>query len=95
MIKFCAQVNNWEIIELAIQSDHVQLILRTNPSDAPSEVMHLLKGGTFRKLRELFPDLEENVWSKSFWADGYYADTIGTRDLHQVTSYVRKQQQPN
>src|SRR6516225_7307913 len=71
MIKFCAQVNNWEIIELAIQPDHVHLLLQTNSSDSPAEVMQLLKGGTSRKLRELFPDLEENIWSKSFWADGY------------------------
>jgi putative transposase len=95
MIKFCAQVNNWQVVELAIQPDHVHLIVQTNSSDSPSEVMQLIKGGTSRKLRELFPDLEENIWSKSFWADGYYAGTIGTRDLHQVTSYVRKQQQPN
>lgn len=40
----------------------------------------------------MFPDLEENIWSKSFWADGYYAGTVGTRKLSAVRKDVKDQQ---
>ena len=91
MIKFCAQVNNWEIVELNIQPDHVHLLIQTNADDSPSEIMQLIKGGTSRKLRELFPELEESIWSRGFWADGYYGGSVGKRDLETVKAYVKNQ----
>lgn len=91
MIKFCAQVNNWQIVELNIQPDHVHLLIQTKGDDSPSEVMQLIKGGTSRKLRELFPNLEESIWSKGFWADGYYGGSVGKRDLQTVKAYIKNQ----
>lgn len=91
MIKFCAQVNDWKIVELSIQPDHVHLLIQTRGDDSPSEVMQAIKGGTSRKIRELFPNLEESIWSKGFWADGYYGGSVGTRDLETVKAYVKNQ----
>lgn len=91
MIRFCAQVNNWKVIEINIQADHVHLVLQGNADDSPAEIMRFIKGGTSKKLRELFPELVESVWSKSFWADGYYAGTVGTRNLAEVRKYVKEQ----
>ena len=91
MIKFCAQVNDWEILELNVQPDHVHLLIQTKPEDSPADVMQLVKGGTSKKLREMFPNLIETIWTKSFWADGYYAGTVGQRSLTKVKDYVKNQ----
>ena len=91
MIKFCAQVNDWEIMELDIQPDHVHLLVQTNSTDSPASIMQRLKGGTSKKLRELFPDSTEAIWLKSFWAGGYFAETIGRKNLKATTDYIRKQ----
>ncbi|MBI4038339.1 IS200/IS605 family transposase [Candidatus Daviesbacteria bacterium] len=91
MIKFCAQVNEWKILELNIQPDHVHLLIQTKGNDCPSEIMQLIKGGTSKKLREMYPGLVENTFAKSFWADEYYCGTVGKRDLEQVSKYVRDQ----
>ncbi|PIS09215.1 IS200/IS605 family transposase, partial [Candidatus Beckwithbacteria bacterium CG10_big_fil_rev_8_21_14_0_10_34_10] len=77
MIKFCAQVNDWKVMELDIQPDHVHLLLQANAVDSPSSIMKRIKGGTSKKLREYFPGLTETIWMKSFWAGGYFAETVG------------------
>ena len=91
MIRFCAQVNEFEIVELNIQPDHVHLVLSAKPAYSPSEVMQLIKGGTSKKLRDFYPKAIETIWAKNFWADGYFVGTIGQRNLDDVIKYVRNQ----
>jgi len=91
MIRFCAQINNFEIVELNIQPDHVHLLLGAEPTYSPSKIMQLIKGGTSKKLRELFPALEEAVWADNFWSEGYFVGTVGHRNLSSVIKYVQDQ----
>jgi len=71
--------------------DHVHLIIQTNPSDSVAEVVQKLKGGTSRVIRKEFPELEEFLWGDSFWADGYFAETVGSVDEDVVRRYIRQQ----
>lgn len=91
MIKFCAQVNEWKILELSVQPDHVHLLMQARSDDSPSSIMQLIKGGTSKKLREMYPGSVESVFAHHFWADGFYAGTVGTRDLQRVVKYVKNQ----
>jgi len=91
MIRFCAQVNRFDIQELNIQPDHVHVVLTANPSYSPAQIMQLMKGGTSNKLRKLFPELIETIWSTSFWSEGYFVGTVGNRDLATILEYVRNQ----
>ena len=69
------------------------MIIQMNPSDSVSEVVQILKGGTSRVVRQEFPDLEEFLWGDSFWADGYFAETIGNVDEEIIRKYIRDQQE--
>ena len=69
------------------------MIIQMNPSDSVSEVVQILKGGTSRVIRQEFPDLEEFLWGDSFWADGYFAETIGNVDEEIIRKYIRNQQE--
>jgi putative transposase len=93
MIKFCAQVNEFEIEELAIIPDHVYLVLAAKPRYSSAKIMNLVKGGTSKKLREMFPDMDETIWSGSFWADGYFVSTLGEVNMDEVKKYVKQHQQ--
>jgi putative transposase len=84
-------MNRWWISELSIQVDHVHLIMQTNPSNSVAEVVQRLKGGTSRVIRKEFPELEEFLWGDSFWADGYFAETVGSVDEEVVRRYIRQQ----
>ncbi len=91
MIKFCCQINEWKVLELAVCPDHVHVFIQTWPIDSPSEVMQKMKGGTAKKIRELYPELEEVYWGASFWADGYMVKSVGDYHASVVTEYIKKQ----
>ena len=91
MIRFAAQIHDWEIFELAVQKDHVHLYIGAGPKWAPSEMMKIIKGGTSNKLRELFPDLDEVYWGATFWADGFFVKSAGEIQDKVISEYVKRQ----
>jgi putative transposase len=91
MIRFAAQINEWEIYELAVQPDHVHLYIGAQPSWSPSEIMKVVKGGTSKKIRELFPELDEVYWGSTFWADGYLVKSVGVIQDKVIAEYIKKQ----
>ena len=91
MIRFAAQINDWEIYELAIQQDHVHLCLSASPKWSPSMIRNKIKGGTSKKIRKLFPNLDEVYWGSTFWADGYLVKTVGEVTDKVISNYVKDQ----
>ena len=87
-----AEVNDWWIEELSIQFDHVHMLIQINPNESVSKVLQKLKGGTSRVIRKEFPELEEFLWGDSFWADGYFAETVGIQDDAMIKKYIREQE---
>ena len=87
------KVNRWWISELGINSDHIHMVVQLPPSISISDVIQRLKGGTSRMIRKEYPELEEFLWGDSFWADGYFAETVGKVDEEVVKRYVRQHQQ--
>jgi putative transposase len=85
------KLNRWWIGEISIQEDHVHVIIQVNARNSISEVMQL-KGGTSRVIRKEFPELEEFLWGDSFWADGYFAESIGKVDEEVIRKYIKEQQ---
>ena len=69
----------------------MHLIIQAKPSDSVAEVVQRLKGGTSRVIRKEYPELEEFLWGDSFWADGYFAETVGSDDEEVVRRYIREQ----
>ena len=84
-------MNRWWIGELSISEDHVHVLIQIKPSDSIAGVVQVLKGGTSRMLRKEFSELEEFLWGESFWADGYFAESVGTVDEEVIRKYIRSQ----
>jgi putative transposase len=84
------RVNRWWISEMSIQEDHVHIVVQVPPGMSVSEVVQRFKGGTSRMIRAEFPELEEFLWGDSFWADGYFAETVGQVNEEIVKKYIRK-----
>ena len=78
---------------MSIQPDHVHVIIQIKPSESVGEVVQILKGGTSRVIRKEFPELEEFLWGDSFWADGYFAESVGQVNEEVVKKYIRDQQE--
>ena len=87
------KVNNWWIDEIKVLTDHVHMMIQIQPTESVSEVVQRLKGGSSRILRKEFPELEEFLWGDSFWADGYFAETVGKTSYTVVKEYIKENQE--
>jgi len=65
-------------------------MIQLYPSETVSEVVQKLKGGTSYLLRKEFPEISEFIWGDRFWAEGYYAETIGTQNVSALKKYIRE-----
>ena len=82
------EVNRWWIHRIAIKPDHIHINIQINPTDSIASVAQKLKGGSSKVIRDEFPELEEFLWGDSFWADGYFAETIGNVDEAIINAYI-------
>lgn len=89
----CAEVNQWFIHEMEIMDDHVHMLLQIPPTTNISKAVMYLKGGTAKKLREEYPELEEFLWGDSFWQDGYYAESVGKKNESIIRNYIKNQRE--
>ena len=87
----CSDMNGWKIEELNIQPDHVHLLIQLKPSLSISDSVQRLKGGSSRIIRQEYPKLEEFLWGPSFWADGYFVESVGKITEDAIRDYVRNQ----
>lgn len=83
----CAE-KGWEIIELAIQPDHIHLFVRVWPSDSAADVVKECKGVTSHELREKYPILKR---LPSMWTRSYFAATAGNVSSETVKRYIEAQ----
>ena len=88
----CA-VNEWEIEEMEVMPDHIHMLIQIWPRESVSRVVQILKGGSSYVLRGEFAEFAEFRWGKSFWADGYFAETVGKTNEDIIRRYIREQRQ--
>ena len=84
------KVNRWWIEEVKILPDHVHVLIQVQATETVAEVVQKLKGGTSYLLQKEFPGLEEFIWGDHFWADGYFAETVGARSFAAVKRYIHE-----
>lgn len=87
----CAEINNWFVHEFEAMPDHVHFLLQLPATVSIARALMYLKGGSSRILRKEFKEIEEFLWGESFWADGYYAETIGRVDESVMRRYIKNQ----
>jgi REP-associated tyrosine transposase len=80
--------HGWQIIERAIQPDHVHLCVRTNPSTLPSDVPRLIKGRSSRLLRQEFVHLRK---LPTLWSHSYFLSTAANVSSETIQRYIERQ----
>jgi len=65
------------------------MLVQLKPNLSVAKSVQLFKGGSSKKIREEFPELEEFLWGDSFWADGYFAETVGQITESRLKQYSR------
>jgi REP element-mobilizing transposase RayT len=67
--------------------EHLHIVISLKPTDAPYKPMQYIKGRLSRELRAEFGDLPGD----SLWADGYYVEAVGKKNVWQVLHYIARQ----
>ena len=83
----CAE-KGWEILALAIQPDHIHLVVRVTPSDSAAEVVKECKGVTSFSLRREFPHL---LRLPSMWTRSYFSSTAGNGSQQTIQRSIAAQ----
>ena len=84
----CAE-RGWDIIEFAVQPDHVHLFVRVWPSDSVAEIVKELKGFTSFSLRQEFKPIVSKL--PSLWTRSYFAATAGNVSAETIQRYIEAQ----
>ena len=88
IIQEVADQHGWQIIELAIQPDHVHLFIRSNPYTLPTDMARLIKGRSSHELREAFPHLKR---MPSLWTRSTFYSTAGNVSSETIQQYIARQ----
>jgi putative transposase len=78
----------WEILELAIQPDHVHLFVQAWPGDSAAEIIRQVKGLTSHHLRREFKSL---LKLPSLWTRSYFCATAGNVSSETIRKYIEAQ----
>jgi putative transposase len=88
IIREVAAEHDWQVLELAIQPDHVHLFLRANPYTLPTDIARLSKGRSSHVLREEFPYLKK---MPSLWTRSTFYSTAGNVSADTIQHYIERQ----
>ena len=71
--------------------DHIHMLIELPPQVSVSQAVKTLKGGSSRALRATYPELDEWLWGDSFWAVGYFAESVGRVTENVIFEYIKNQ----
>lgn len=73
------------------ECDHVHCFVTAPPKLSVTTIVKYLKGITWRKLFEQFPDLRSKLWKGELWNHSYYCETIGSVSEENIRRYIEHQ----
>ncbi len=88
IIEEVTKENGWQVVEVAIQPDHVHLFIQANPYTLPTDIARLIKGRSSHELREEFVHL---MRMPSLWTRSTFYSTAGFVSQEVREQYIKRQ----
>ena len=89
LVKEKEEEYKYHIIEMEVMSDHVHLLIDTNPKVGIYTQINKIKGYTSRTLRKEFPWLKSRL--PCLWTRSKFISTVGAMTLEAVKKYIENQ----
>ena len=84
--------NDFEIVEINTDEDHVHLLLGLSPQDSIPVVMKTLKGVSARLLNAKHRDLiQKQLLGGHIWSPSYYVATTSDNLKENIIKYIKSQ----
>lgn len=91
MLKQIALDNNFEIVEMESDNDHIHLLVECSPQHSIPSIIKALKGVSARLLFKEFPQLKEKLWGGHLWNPSYFVATVSENTETQIREYIQNQ----
>ena len=79
-----------EIIQAEACPDHIHMLVSMPPKYNISSFMGFLKGKSSLMIFDRHANLKYKYGNRTFWARGYYVDTVG-RNKERIKEYIKNQ----
>lgn len=89
-IQEICQRQEYQLLSLVIQPDHVHLFISFSPALSISMVVRVLKGILARKIFLEFPELKKQLWGGHLWSPSYYVGTAGNVSAETIRHYIER-----
>ena len=84
--------NNYELVEINTDLDHVHMLLGLSPQDSIPVVMKILKGVSARLLNSKHKDkISKVLWGGHTWSPSYYIATNSDNVMDNIKKYMQNQ----
>jgi putative transposase len=91
ILRRLCQYKGVEVIAGNACIDHIHVCLSIPPKYSVSTIVGYLKGKSTMIIFERYSRLRRNFKGNSFWAHGYYVNTVGL-DEAKIRKYIKNQQ---
>ena len=89
-----ADDNNFKIIEMNTDMDHIHLLIDCSPQHYIPNVMEALKGVSARLLMKQYGDsLRHQLYAGHLWNPSYFIATVSENTEEQIKEYIHKQKE--
>ena len=83
---------NIEIVELEIPSDHVHMVVKSEPKVLPSDIMQIIKSISARNFFKLYSQIKRKYfWGDKLWTQSFFVETVGNANDKIIREYVQNQ----
>ena len=92
ILRKIAQDNNFTILELNGEEDHVHLLIECTPQHYIPDIIKALKGVSARLLMKEYGDtLKKKLWGGHLWNPSYFVATVSENTESQIKEYIKNQ----
>ena len=83
---------NIEIVELEMPSDHVHMVVKSEPKVSPSDILQIIKSIYARRFSKLDPQIKRKYfWEGKLWTQSFFVETVGNTNDKIIREYVQNQ----
>ena len=90
-IRRSASINGVKILDIAVESEHVHVVVELTFSKTPSWALQILKGGSSFLFFRKKPNTRLRYPRGHFWSPGKFASSVGFIELDAARTYVQNQ----
>ena len=84
--------NNYELVEINTDLDHVHMLVGLSPQDDIPTVLKTLKGVSARLLNQKHKEIiSQKLWGGHIWSPSYYIATTSDNLMDNIKTYIKSQ----